>query len=90
MQYLKLSLHKQAILRLDQNSGGILEQSTSNIYENVAEDHRVDRVIGFGPRTPPPPFPPEGKFRGGTHSLAGEGVGGVPIRTMGQTRWNSR
>jgi hypothetical protein len=29
-------------------------------------------------------------LRGGTHSLAGEGVGEVPIRTRGPTLWYSR
>ncbi len=60
--------------------------------------YRVDRVLGFfssRPKRNTPP-PSEGEcvhpllVPGGTHSLAGEGGRGVPIRTRGQTLWYSR
>ncbi len=55
--------------------------------------HRVDRVLGFSPvvRIETPTLSTTGIslclwFRGGTNSLAGEEVGGVPIRARGQAR----
>jgi hypothetical protein len=53
--------------------------------------HRVDRVKGFFSSRPtwdtPPPF---GSAGGGDTLACGRGGGGVPIRTEGQTFWNSR
>ncbi len=66
----------------------------------LGHSHRIDTESGFHSslpnRLPPPPHPqasvalpplvPGGG--GGAHSLAGEGAG-EPIRTKGQTLWNS-
>jgi hypothetical protein len=50
MQYLKMSLHKQAVLRLESTkiSPEVENPGTKNIDENVAENHREDRVLCFG------------------------------------------
>jgi hypothetical protein len=54
--------------------------------------HRVDRVLGCRPNWDPPPPHPQASVSapplvpgGRAHALAGEGVGGGPIRTRGQT-----
>jgi hypothetical protein len=66
-------------------------------HVEVRNCHRVYRVPGFLSSLqnwlPPPPHPPASVappplVPGGTHSLAGEGVG-EPIRTKGRTIWYS-
>ncbi len=70
------------------------------VASTFRSNHRVDRVLKVFSTVvriethPHPPHlqasvcPPISSW-GGTHSLAGEGVGG-PIRTRGQTLWKSR
>ncbi len=65
----------------------IQQQAFSRPSPIQVHHHRVDRVLSFFSRvvgigTPPPPHPEASVFSpplvrgGGTHSLAGEGVGG--------------